>query len=384
MDPDNEIEGGKQTPDAAHTPDADGQTSVQPDPGHTDDNTPLSSSGTDKPEPSSDGPKSMEDAIEAALKAGRENPLADDADPEGEAKESEDGEPGADGDEGDKAEDDPDKSKEAVEDGSEGEGEEDDPTDEELASYKGRPLKRIKQLLSQRNAARAEAQELRTDAENFRQVRQFMQHNDLQDREVAELFELGAHLKSGDPARLAKFIERVFPVVQQVFEATGRAIPGDLREKVESGEISEEAAKQLGRERHARMIAEAKARKAREQVQTHTDMGRVQQVQHSVAQWEAQTRAKDPDFDKKADALKRAGQALVAERGLPKTAEEAVEYASMAYDEVSRWFKEARPAPKPTRPAPSSNSSVSRAGLSPQPSSLQDAIFGAIEASTRG
>lgn len=323
----------------------------------------------------SNEPQSMAEAITAALKAGAEAPLANE---DANAAPTEKA-PKADSDNATATQEKP----AGTVEGDGAENEDDDPSDEELASYKPATQKRIKKLLSQRNAYRREAQEASVDAGHYRNIRQFMAENNLEDREVAELFELGAHLKSGEPERLVKFLQAVMPRVQAVMEATGYSVPADLRERVTAGEMTEDAAKQFGRERAARAAAEERARRASQSVQSRDQMARVQSIQAATAQWEQHVRATDPDFDLKAGAMKRAAQALVAERGLPQTPEQALEYAQAAYEEVNQWFAATRPAPKATRPAPASGPSASRTGLTPAPTSLAEAIKWGLEAGAR-
>lgn len=333
---------------------------------------PQSSSGTDTPaEAVTPEPKSMAEAIEQAMKVGTEKPLADDDD------KSKDGEEG-----GKDAKDaDPDRSKEPSNDGSD-DTELADPTEEELAALKPKHAKRVKQLLNQRNAARREVDTLKVDAGSFRQIRQFMDANNLADKEVAELFTIGADLKSGDPERLAKFLERVMPTVQGVLEATGRSVPRDLRKQVETGEMTEEAAKAFGLERHKRHNAEDRASRATEHVAARDTAARADNVRTAVATWEQQVRATDPDFDLKAKAMSRAAKALVAERGLPKTPEDAVAFSKEAYEAVNADFALARPAPRQTRTTPA-GPSANPTGKTPAPTSLEDVIRGALGGSAR-
>jgi hypothetical protein len=340
----------------------------------TDSPSPAPSSGQDEGKQAE--PKSMAEAIAAAMKAGTEKPLdkIEDADPKDGEKP---GEKPADAS-GETVEGDGSKANDKADPNDD----DDDPTEEELASYRPGTQNRIKKLLSQRNTARREAEELRNDAGSFQQIRQFMQHNQLVDQEVAELFELGAHLKSGDPVRLARCMDRVGPLVQQIASAIGRAVPEDLRPQVEQGEMTEEAAKRLARERTARLAAEQRANHASEQVQQREQQQRVQTVQATVQAWEAKTRAVDPDFDKKAVAMRRVAQGIVAERGPAKSAAEAEQYAREAYDEVNAMFRSAAPAPKPTRPTASS-APASRTGVAPAPSSLADAIRIGLEQAAR-
>lgn len=344
--------------------------------GHQDA-APPSSSGQDTPAPADQGPKSMAEAIEAALKA----TPSETAQPE--KKEGEAAKDPADPNGSDKASDaDPAKSTGTVEDGA-SEKDLEDPTDDEIKALKPKVQRRVQQLLSQRNESRRERDALKPDAESFQQIRNFMQVNSLQDSEVAELFEIGAALKSGDPTRLAQFLDRVMPTIQGVLEATGRSVPRDLREQVNNGELSEDAAKRLGQERYGRLAAEERARRTDQQVQTQNQTQATATIRNAVADWQTQARRLDPDFDLKADAMKRAAQAMVAEKGLPQTPEQAVEYAKAAYVEVNSWMSRAKPAPKPTKPAPASGPSANRTGLTPQANSLTDIVKNALEAAAR-
>lgn len=318
-----------------------------PDPGgqSTPDVTPSPSSGADKPEPTTPAePKTLTEAVEAALaaKAKAETPPAE-ADAETKAQD------GAGGD----------ASKAPVEDGKT--DEEADPTPEELAAEKPRTAKRMRTLIHQRNAARMEASELRGDAENYRQVREFMTTNRLVDGEVAELLQLGADLKSGDPERLQRFLSRAMGVAQNVMEATGRTVPRDLRQRVERGDLTEDVAKQVGQERFNRMRAEQEAAYQQGQSQQQAVIGRQRAITGAVETWQQQMRLSDPDFDMKVKAMTRVAQAMVAERGLPKSEADAVGMAKAAYDEVNAMYRQARPAPKASRPTPTSEPSANRA-----------------------
>lgn len=336
------------------------------------DSTPQSSSGQDTPN-TDQGPTTMAEAIEAAYAASEANPLGDE---DGEAKPAQ-----AD----DKAKDpDPAASTGTAEGGGTAEAElPDEVSDDEMKAYKPSVQKRVKQLLSQRNEFRRKAETLEADAGSFQNIRNFMQQNNLVDAEVAELYELGADLKSGKPERLQKFLDRVMPTVQAALEATGRTVPQDLRPKVEQGEMTEDAARQFGQERANRIAAE-RAVEAANQRQTQVQQtATVAAISDAVGQWEQQTRLTDPDFGIKAGPMQRAAQALVAQRGLPTTPQQALEFAKAAYEEVNGWFKQARPAAKATRPAPAAGGTAHKTGLPPVPTTLDEVIKQALEASTR-
>lgn len=333
------------------------------------DSTPPSSSGEDNPADAE--PQSLAEAMEAAFENAPDTdtaatddtkPDTDDADPEGpDAAEGKDGKAEA-------------GKSDEPKDGSDSE---DDYTPEELADMRPKSRKRVEKLLSQRNSALKELEAVRPDATNYQQIRSFMEANQLQDREVADLFQLGADLKSGNPERLGKFLDRVMPFVQQALEATGRELPKDLREQVDAGEMTEDAAKAFSQSRTQAAYTQTQLERATQQQEQQRQMEAQRSVNAAITDWQSQMRQTDPDFDLKAEAMGRVAQALVAEKGLPKTPAEAVEYARVAHAEASRFVTAAKPAPKPSRPTPSH--SASRSGLAPSATSLADVINQALD-----
>lgn len=344
-----------------------------------EDEASQSSSGQDNDQ-TADEPKSMAEAIAAAL-AGD-----DDKDPD---KDPEDGEKPDSGEP--KTEDakpdaaaaktpDTDKSKAPA--GETADKDEEDPSEDELKAYQPKVQKRIRKLLSQRNEYRHAAEEATTDATHYRNIRQFMTEAKLQDGEVAELFEVGRLLKGNDIAGFEKALDIVLPIAQQLLEMTGRSIPSDLREKVESGELTEDHARELARQRTRAETAERRATEVEKTVQTREQQANVSAVQTAiktaVSTWEQRTRQSDPDFGLKADAMRDAALAMVAEKGPPKNPQEAVQFAQEAYDRVGKWFRAARPAAKPSKPAPGTGQNGNRSGLAPAPTSLKEAVLGAL------
>lgn len=363
MDPKDLIEGDNGhsvTPDAASTE----------APAIQDDNPASSSSGQDNSTDAQAEAPTLESVVAAAL-------AQDAPKPEAEAKAEGDAPAGTDVPKAD-------ADKSTPEANAEGEGDElpDDPTDEELADLRAKPRKRIAKLLSQRNAARRELDVLKPDAENYRAIRTYMTETGLVNDDVANLFKFGAHLKTGNFEEAFKIAEPFFRVI---LEGTGRAIPQDLRGRVESGEMSEDAARTVARERMARAAAEQRVQTTESKVQEERATAHSQAIHAATAEWEASVRATDLDFDLKAEPMKRFAMALVAERGLPKNPQEAVAYAKKAYDDATAFLRAAQPAPKPSRPAPSPGTSSPRsAPSSTTPSSLHDAIMAGLSAGARG
>ena len=354
----------------ATTPIADPDTS-----GNTPDND-AQQSGGQQDETTADEPKSMADAIAQAL-ATDEAKTEGDADPDESKPEDKKAEDGA------AKTPDTDKSKEPAEGSADTD---DDPSEDELKAYQPKVQKRIKKLLSQRNEARREVEGYRDDATHYRNIRSFMEQSQLADGEVAELFEVGRLLKSNDVAAYEKALDIVLPIAQQLLEATGRSLPKDLREKVENGEFTEDAARDLAVQRARAMTAERRVQQVtqRTQAQEQAQQTSANQtaIQMAVASWTERVKVSDPDFGLKADAMRDAALALIAEKGRPKNAEEAVRYAEEAHRRVSSWFSRAQPQRPASRPAPNAGQSGNRSTLSPEPKSLKDAIFGALKSGT--
>lgn len=365
---------GEMTPDA-DTPTAADQvdtTPVEETPAPDTsqaENTPAPASGQDAT-PSDDGPQSMEEAINAAFEAvakpeSEPDPAAEAVDkPESEAAD-EDGEGADTSGEASASED---------EDGDQG-GELPDPTEDEMEAMRPSVQKRIKQLLAQRNAARTEVETYQPDAQRYHAIRRYMDENSLQDAEVAELFQIGAALKSGDPQRLSQFLDRVQPLVQMALEATGRAVPADLNEQVESGEITEEAARELALHRHAAAQAQAQAERARAEAAQVAGTASEAAMTDAVRAWTARIAPSDPDFGLKTAAMKRIAQGIVAERGRPTSPEAAVQIAQDAYKEATELLGAAAPRQKAKpRPTPSASMSPGRTGVAPAPQSIADVV----------
>jgi hypothetical protein len=341
--------------------------------------SPGQTDGSTDPEPSSDEPKSLEEAVMRALDG---DPGAKPADPKGAVKpddtagdDDEDADTSSEDDDAaeaeGKAKPDPDPDQSEDDD----KGELPDPSDEELKSYRPQIRRRMNQLLSQRQAARREVESLKPAAEQYKSIRSFMSQNDLTDPEVADLFRLGADLKSGSPERLQAFLEKVTPFVQMAQEALGQSIPEDLQSMVDAGEMTDQVAKELARQRRTAELAQTRAtrqeERSREAEQARQAADRQAAVNTALQAWTSQKAAADPDFARKQDAMKVIAQGLVAERGLPKTAEDAVRYAEDAYKLVGGV---SAPVRQPTRPSPSTSASSSRSGVTPAPTSLEDIV----------
>jgi hypothetical protein len=322
------------------------------------DVTPQSSSGPDasSPSPKAEEPVSERDGLLAAVrdvvKIEEDNPDPADQLPPGPKQEA------AQGEEGPKDPADP-------------EAETPDVTPEELAACTPNARKRIEGLVKERNTLKEAVSGLQQDAEVFRTFQSYLQENNLANQEVNQLLMIGATLKRGD---FQSFYQMVAPYFQAAAEATGQQLPADLQRQVDDGYVTPELAREIA-------VNRAQAETLRAQLgqrdQRAAEMARVNQtnsVRSSVAAWEAQVQATDPDYSLKAKLVQTFAKGIVAERGLPRNSDEALAWTKEAYGLATDQVKALRPSPQlqPTRPTPGGVHVPTAA--KPEPRSLIEAI----------
>lgn len=220
---------------------------------------------------------------------------------------------------------------------------------------------RFKQLIRERN-------ELRGKATQYDQISDFMEQNKLSAEEVAQGFKLMAMMKVGDPAAA---YEELRKVTENLAIAAGHKLPEHLARKVEEGYVDQDTAQDMWREqyraqREALLAEQENQRYRQQQVSTQ-----VNTMAEAVTAWEESVRESDPDYDLKAEMIDDRVRALVAERGRPRTADQALEYAQEAYKVVSNRLKSVRGVKQPMRTAVGGK--VSGTPL-PEPKSLLDVI----------
>lgn len=225
----------------------------------------------------------------------------------------------------------------------------------------------------------AERDSFRDDAGRFRQMEGYMQQHGLQPEEVAEGFDVMAKLKSGDPQQLTDVREYFSTRLKALDSMLGFELPDDLRERVDNGELAEDAAQELAQRRaadtirtttaEARQTAEVQEREQRAVANVATAMAT------AVDEWERQQKAGDPDYAKKADLVETTCRAIVQRTGrTPTTPEEAVQLVKDAHAEVTKHFKSLQPPPKAIRPSPIGSS----APTVTEPKTLREAITSSL------
>ena len=254
-----------------------------------------------------------------------------------------------------------------------------DPTDQEMGALVPKTRKRVERLLSQRNSARAETDVLREPAKNWNEFSGYLDQHKLAPADVNLLLGVGAALRRGD---MKAFRDGIAPYWKLANEALGDALPQDLSEKVQNGEMTAEVAAEMTRLRHSQMRAEGEVKITQERTQHAETETRVRDVTNAVTQWENGIKQRDPDYGSKADAVLRSSQARLADvlrSGAPYTPDLAVKIAQEAYEEVNGWFQRAAPQRTATRQAPDGTRSSINGGARAEPRSLMEAALRGLE-----
>lgn len=220
---------------------------------------------------------------------------------------------------------------------------------------------RFKQLIAQRDSMKA-------DATRYQNVQGFLDQNNLSAEETAEGLQIMALLKSNPAAAWQK----LKPTVQKLLVLSGELLPDDLKQRVQAGQIDQQAALEVSRLRATQQSQvleqrhNAAAAQRREHVQAQTA------VSEAATSWENDRRVKDPNFDAKYEQLMDKVFALQRREGVPNTPEGVTGQLNKAYSQIS--VKAPQTAPRATQAAPSSTSSRGSSSTQPAINSTLDII----------
>lgn len=325
----------------------------------TPDATPAGETTPDVPPSSSDGEGDEPSFLDALSKAVETEPTSSSDEPQPEDDGEDDAEAEA------SAEETPDQTAE-TETEEDPEDLPDEPSEAELKAMSARTKRRIEKLLAERKEARGEA-------EQAKPILSYMRENDIPMQDVDVVLGMAAQLRHGD---FAGFLRTVEPYVNLARQYTGQVLPKDLKEQVDQGFVSPQVAQELAYRRAQEQVSKQQAQRQSQAQENEVRNLRGQAIRTAVQQWEDTVKRSDPDYEAKADLIRRTAQALIAERGAPQTPEDAVSYVKMAYEEANKTVTRFRPKPKATQPTPSS---VHQSSKTPQPE--PDSMFDVVRQS---
>lgn len=266
-----------------------------------------------------------------------------------------------------------------------------EPTEDELKQYSARVQSRIRELHSAQKEAIAtadkasqELETLRPRAEQFERLEGYMHQHQISQEHFQNALSITAMINGGDH-ELA--LQTVMPIVQHLLEVTGRVLPPELQEKVETGYVTPDIAMQLQKERAKNANAEERSRMRIEQDEHNRKADEGRRMSHlygtTATEWENAKKTSDPDWSHKgklvSDLVEREllHRRLNAPDTIPRDAKSVTEILNAALKKVEEGIAPFRPKPQArdlmTGRAPT-------AGAKTKPTSLMDAVNQALSA----
>jgi hypothetical protein len=263
---------------------------------------------------------------------------------------------------------------------------------EELERYTPGARTRITRLLDQRRVLQADVERLRgyePSAQAAQSVTKYLSDNDIGREDFLMGLELMASLRKGD---FQRFYAGVQPYMKLAEEYLGISLPPDLQERVRQGHMTTPAAQAFSRERMERAMYQTNLQRQQQAFGQYTQQSQAQQqkmarehlanqVRDTVNAWESKVAQRDPDYAAKQAAVQDTMWAVVRDRGVPKSPDEAIKVAEESYRRVNERFRAWLPPRRPTSRTPSSTGRT--AGVTPEPKTLLEAVQQARQTAPR-
>lgn len=254
---------------------------------------------------------------------------------------------------------------------------------DELAKYSRTAQKRIKKLSRQRDALNGEVVQLRTmvpAAQAADQVTTYLRNADIGKDDFLMGLELMAAMRRGD---FRMFYEGVKPYMKLCEEYLGVALPEDLAQQVNQGQMTTQAAMMYSKERMDRAMAQTNAARQQQalqhQQQSYQQTFAQQQkqqlamsVRDTVDKWETNLLRSDPDYKMKQPAVQNTIHSVMSEQGPPQSPAHALAIANESLRRVNEQYRAWAPQRRPTYRSPSSTGRT--AGAAPEPKNLMEVV----------
>jgi len=272
----------------------------------------------------------------------------------------------------------------------EGEKEEDDESNtetessatEEVPESVPAPIKKkLRKLQKEALKYKHEVENLKPSAEIGQQLQNYASSNNLSSEDVVFALDLAAMVSRND---YESFYKVISPLIRHAQEVTGVVLPQDLQGMVEQQQMTPQAAAEFARTRFERAQYENQARQM-QQVQETQQVSQVKDnVQRSVSAFEQRLAAQDPDYKAKADAVRRAAQAMLFERGgRISNQHEALQIVQAAYNEVNAQYRRIKQPVRATAPTPGASNPQTPPARS-APKNLMEAVLSGLAKSRAG
>ena len=244
-----------------------------------------------------------------------------------------------------------------------GEEEQPGPDDENYSDVPFNKHPRFQKLLSERNA-------FKTDADRYQNVQNFLDQQGLDAQETADLLIAGGLMKS-NPVEAWK---RIKPTIQNLLVAAGEAMPDDLRQRVQAGELTREAAIEISRAKAEAQSSQRQMSFGEQQAVRRQQQEQINAVMTAASGWEADRRVKDPNFEAKLPALRKEIVWLQSQEGVPTTPQGVQVQMKKAYDAVNAAIPAVKPSLARRQPVAPIRGGQVAGNARPEPNSILDII----------
>ena len=269
-------------------------------------------------------------------------------------------------------EDSADKKDEESELGDDSTGDEEKPlTDKELRS-KEKTRSRFEQLQTKYRETRESLEKYEQKAQSFDKFNTFLETNSISKDEANKLFDIGALMKKDPQQALAAMT----PYYNQLLQLTGNVMPNELKQQVDQGYITEQAALDLSRQKAQN--EHYRNREIQQEQKRQEDSQRQQQelnfnIQSGLASLEKNWQQSDPDYKLKSTRIQDLVKLMwydASQKGqMPRSVDEAIRMAETAKRDVERELRQFQPR-KPINPVEGGGSNTAR----PEPKTTLDVI----------
>ena len=130
-------------------------------------------------------------------------------------------------------------------------------------------------------------------------------------------------------------------------------LPDDLRRRVDDGELSEAAARELLQARTEATLVQHRAEKSTEANQNSELVQQAERVKGAINAYQQEIATRDPDWPRKRELFSRIALGLVQQQGRrPRTPAEAKQLMDAAYRETNEQIAALAPPKRPVNPGP--------------------------------
>src|SRR5947207_2887792 len=175
-----------------------------------------------------------------------------------------------------------------------------EPAKEEVKEGQPVPYTRFKEVIDAKNTAERQIQDLTPYVQAQQNVQSFCTQYDISPEDFQFWMDIAA-LSKVNPS---KALEALRPQVSTLQSLVGEALPKDLQEKVDAGEIPLEFAKRLAKAEAEKGLTQQHQERFIKQTRAQQEASLQREFANTVGEWETAKKQHDPDFKPKATGAK--------------------------------------------------------------------------------